>query len=159
MAAGLILPLLEISIRPARLEDIDTIVSFNLALAFESERIQLEPEVLHQGVEALLRDPGKGFYLIAECAGQSVGQTMVTFEWSDWRNKNWWWLQSVYVAPSSRRRGVFRALYDQVESRAAREGASGLRLYVEQENRDAQSTYSALGMRPGRYHLYERGDA
>jgi ribosomal protein S18 acetylase RimI-like enzyme len=144
-------------IREAAASDLDTLVAFNLAMAFETEKLKLDPETLRRGIAAVLRDRHKGFYLVAEQDRQVVGQLMVTFEWSDWRNGDWWWFQSVYVAPGHRRSGVFRALYDTVLAQSQAAGARGLRLYVEKDNRGAQATYTALGMREGHYRLFELG--
>jgi GNAT superfamily N-acetyltransferase len=148
----------ELTLRSARPEDLESIVAFNTALAFETEKLRLVHEVLRVGVATVLADPSKGFYLVAERDSRVVGQLMVTLEWSDWRNGNWWWIQSVYVAPDARRQGIFRALYNEIAARAEREGARGLRLYVERENRRAQATYAALGMKHAKYELYELGD-
>jgi L-amino acid N-acyltransferase YncA len=145
-------------IREARAEDLDTVVEFNLKLALETEGKQLEAATLRRGVAAVLGDPSKGFYLVAEREGRVVGQLMVTREWSDWRNGDWWWFQSVYVAVDARRQGVFRALYDAIVARAKAAGARGLRLYVEKENRGAQATYAALGMKLARYQIFELGE-
>ena len=145
-------------IRAAEARDLETLVAYNRALAFETEERQLDREVLKPGVEAVLCDRSKGFYLVAEQAGRVVGQLMVTAEWSDWRNADWWWFQSVYVAPDARRSGVFRALYAEVLARAKRAGVRGLRLYVEKENAAAQATYAALGMKEARYKLFELGE-
>jgi GNAT superfamily N-acetyltransferase len=148
----------EITLRAARAGDRDAIVGFNAALALETEKLRLVPEVLSAGVAAVLADSSKGFYLVAERGGRIVGQLMVTLEWSDWRNGNWWWIQSVYVAPDARRQGVFRALYREIAARAEQEGARGLRLYVERENARARATYLDLGMKHAKYELYELGD-
>jgi len=109
------------------------------------------------GVRRLLAQPALGFYLVAEAAGEVVAALMVTSEWSDWRNGRFWWLQSVYVLPAWRRRGVFRALHAHVAAAAAREpDVCGLRLYVERGNLAAQATYRALGMDTTDYLLLER---
>jgi len=145
-------------IRAATLTDLDFIVDANAAMAFETEYKKLDHAVLTQGVERVLTEPGLGFYRIAECDGVAVGCLMVTCEWSDWRNGNWWWLQSVYVIPSARRSGVFRALYRDTERNAREtEGVVGLRLYVEKENRIATRTYVSLGMRDSGYKLLQAG--
>src|SRR5437899_514915 len=102
-------------------------------MALETEGLRLAGSVVKAGVLAVLRDPAKGFYLVATSRGRVVGQLMVTFEWSDWRNAHWWWIQSVYVEPGARRRGAFRSLYREAVARARREGAHGIRLYVERE--------------------------
>ncbi|HUB08748.1 MAG TPA: GNAT family N-acetyltransferase [Myxococcales bacterium] len=146
-----------VQIREASQRDLSIIVDFNQAMALETEALRLERHTLTLGVRALLRDRAKGFYLVAEREGRLVGQVMVTYEWSDWRNGDWWWLQSVYVAPDARRSGVFRALYAAVAARARRARARGLRLYVEKQNVRAQRTYVSLGMREARYRLFERG--
>lgn len=145
------------TLRDAQPGDLETIVAFNLALARDTENISLDPQVLRAGVTRLLADPAKGFYVVATDGARVIGQIMVTFEWSDWRDGNWWWLQSVYVAPDARRRGVFRALFEEVRARANRQDVCGLRLYVERENHVAQGTYSGLGMKRAPYFVYQLG--
>ena len=144
-----------VSVRAARRDDIGTLVDFNAAMAMETEAKTLPPEILRGGVTAVFDEPRRGFYRVAEIDGRIAGCLMITFEWSDWRNGDWWWIQSVYVHPDFRRHGVFRALYADVES-AAREtpGVVGLRLYVEKENRHAQKTYASLGMHETEYDMY-----
>ena len=108
-----------IRVRAARASDRDTLVQFNAAMALQTENKVLEPAVLEAGVAAVLGESRRGFYLVAESDGDIVGCLMITFEWSDWRNGDWWWLQSVYIVPPFRRRGVFRALHAEVEKLAA----------------------------------------
>ena len=147
---------MSVIVRPASSADTDIIARFNRAMAAETEGLELDPERARAGVEAVLADSGKGFYLVAEEDGRVVGQLMVTFEWSDWRNGSFWWIQSVYVDPAHRRRGIFRRLYEETLERArSQPGVCGLRLYVEGENRRAQRTYESLGMRLTPYRLYE----
>ncbi|MEJ5277625.1 MAG: GNAT family N-acetyltransferase, partial [Thermogemmata sp.] len=107
-------------IRAADRRDLAVLAAYNLALAWETEQKRLDPATVEAGVEALLGDPQRGFYTVAEIEGQVVGQVLITFEWSDWRNGWFWWLQSVYVHPQYRRRGVFRALVEHLEERARR---------------------------------------
>jgi len=142
-------------IRAATPADVADLVAWNAAMAWETERKRLDPEVLHRGVAGVLEQPRRGFYLVAERAGVAVGCLLVTFEWSDWRCGDFWWIQSVYVDPAARRGGVFRALYAAVEQRGVAAGAVGLRLYVETENRHAQQTYAGLGMQRCHYWMYE----
>jgi GNAT superfamily N-acetyltransferase len=145
-----------IGIRPAAASDAETIVRFNAAMALETERKVLLPEVIAAGVQHLLAHPQAGFYLLAECAGEIAGGLMVTNEWSDWRNGNFWWVQSVYVRPEFRRRGVFRELYRHLQSLAAADpSVCGFRLYVERENSRAQATYAATGMKQTHYLMFE----
>jgi len=143
--------------RAAQLEDLKAIVAFNLALARETEGLALQPAVVNEGVLAVLQDPAKGRYFVAEVEGRVVGQTLVTLEWSDWRNGWLWWLQSVYVDPAYRGRGVFRALYEHVRREAIQAGARALRLYVKTHNARAQAVYRALGMEPAGYDVWETG--
>src|SRR5215471_8936448 len=124
----------DMTIRPATLDDLDAIVAGNLALAEESENLRLDRETLRAGVRALLDGRAPGRYWVAESDGIVVGQLLITFEWSDWRNCVVWWIQSVYVAPTARRGGIFRALYDHARNEAHRAGAGGLRLYVNTNN-------------------------
>ncbi len=146
-----------VSVRDAAVADIPFLVDGNAAMARETEHKALDRDVLERGVAGLFEQRQRGFYLIAERAGERVGCLLVTYEWSDWRNGDWWWLQSVYVAPHARRVGVFRALHAEVERRArAAAGVIGLRLYVEQDNQRAQATYASLRMAPTHYRLYER---
>ena len=146
----------ELNIRQARVEDGDIITRFNAAMALESEGISLDRATLRAGVEAALIDDAKAFYLLAEADGDPVGQLMVTTEWSDWRNGWIWWIQSVYVKPEARRRGVYRSLYQRLTDMAnARQDIRGMRLYVMRDNWTAKRTYEALGMSHSHYDLYE----
>jgi GNAT superfamily N-acetyltransferase len=145
-----------ILVRPARTDDAAVIAAFNVALAKETEDVALAPEVIGPGVEAALGDPARSLYFVAEEEGRVVGQTMVTYEWSDWRNGFLWWIQSVYVAPVAREKGVFKALHARVVEEARRAKAVGIRLYVFDENRRAQEVYRRLGMKDGRYRVLEQ---
>jgi ribosomal protein S18 acetylase RimI-like enzyme len=145
------------AVRTAIPADIETLAGFNAAMAWETEHKRLDPETVRRGVAAVFERPARGFYLVAERAGAVLGALLVTTEWSDWRNCEWWWIQSVYVRADSRRLGVFRALYVEVERRARASGAAGLRLYVERENDAAQRTYERLGFEDAGYHLLQRG--
>jgi GNAT superfamily N-acetyltransferase len=145
-----------ITIRRATLDDSAHIVSFNTALAAESEGKTLDDRTVTDGVREALADPARSFYFIAEIDGAVVGQTMVTFEWSDWRNGFFWWIQSVYVDSRFRRRGVFRALHEHVRREArSRPDVCGLRLYVHHDNHRAMKTYAQLGMPKSDYLMCE----
>jgi ribosomal protein S18 acetylase RimI-like enzyme len=134
-------------VRAAQLDDLPTIVEFNRRLALESEAITLSVEVLTLGVRAALLDPAKARYFVAEIDGQVVGQLMHTREWSDWRNGDIWWLQSVYVHEDYRRLGVFRSLIEHLRAEAqASLDVVGIRLYVEEHNDRAAATYERLGL-------------
>jgi GNAT superfamily N-acetyltransferase len=145
------------TIRDARDSDLSFLVQANAAMALETENKQLDPATLERGVAAVMASSSRGFYLVAEQAAGAVGCLLVTREWSDWRNGDWWWLQSVYVVAHARRGGVFRALHAEVERRAsASDDVIGLRLYVERDNVRAQATYAGIGMHETAYRLYER---
>ena len=150
-----------IQIRPATRDDADTIVEFNRAMALETENRQLDLPTLRQGILAFLESSEYGFYIIAELpedkGRKPVGQLMMTYEWSDWRNGVFWWIQSVYVAPERRGRGVFRAMYDHILAKAKTDPkVCGIRLYVERENRSAQTVYQRVGLVPSVYTVYEQ---
>lgn len=115
----------------------------------------LVPEVINKGVNAVFKDSSKGQYWIAEDRDKIVASLLITYEWSDWRNCNVWWFQSVYVLPEFRRKGIFRSMYQSIKEEADRNGIGGLRLYVETNNIKAQSTYEALGMQSLHYKMYE----
>ena len=147
---------IDVTVHPATAADADVLVAFNIAMAKESEDKRLDAAQLRRGVQAALADPGLGCYFCAESAGTTVGALMVTYEWSDWRNGRFWWIQSVYVDARWRRRGVYRALHEHVLRRARADARScGVRLYVERENDTAQQTYLAMGMAETRYRLFE----
>ena len=147
---------IKINIRQATLADGPTIARFNAQLAQETENRALDLQRVLRGVEALLNDPAKGTYFVAEVEGAPVGQLLLTYEWSDWRNGNFWWIQSVYVSQEFRASGIFTALYGNVHDLAQRrDGVCGLRLYVEGDNTRAQKTYERLGMTRTDYQMFE----
>lgn len=144
------------NIRTANLEDSKSLVEFNQAMALETEEKTLDPQILRSGVEAVLRDPQKGFYAVAESQCKIVGGLMVTFEWSDWRNNWFWWIQSVYILPEFRGQKIYRRLYDFIKQKAKKKGdVCGFRLYVERENNNAQGVYEKCGMEASHYLMYE----
>jgi len=144
------------TIRDARPADAATIVEFNVKMAMETEGRPLALELINPGVHAVLEDAGKGRYWVAEMDGEVVGQLMVTYEWSDWRNGVFWWIQSVFIREDCRRKGIFSALHRHVEMLARSAGdVCGIRLYVERENRRAQKTYEVLGMSSPGYQVME----
>lgn len=143
-------------IRRAGPDDAPVLRDFNVAMAAETEGVALDVERVGRGVVGCLADPAKGFYLVAERDGAAVGQTMVTYEWSDWRDGTFFWIQSVYVRPEERRRGIFRALYEAVLAEARSRGdVAGVRLYVHHDNARAQAVYAALGMDTAEYRMFE----
>ena len=147
---------LEITIRHAGPGDLEMLVGFNSAMAQETEDKGLSLETLRKGIYSMLEDASLGFYLVAEVDGTAVAQLMVTTEWSDWRNAHFFWLQSLYVKPDYRRRGIFRRLYEYVERQARESGnVCGIRLYVERTNTGAQEAYVNLGMAHSHYDMYE----
>lgn len=143
------------AVRPARADDADVIADFNIRMARETEGLALDPATVGRGVRRALADRAKALYFVAELGGRVVGQLMITHEWSDWRDGDVWWVQSVYVAPEARRRGVFAALYRQAERAAREQGVVGLRLYVDEHNTGAQAVYARLGMRASNYRVME----
>jgi GNAT superfamily N-acetyltransferase len=146
---------LSLRVRPASTADLPFIVQANIALAEETEDVRLDQAVLRDGVVALLENRAPGRYWIAEREGLPIGQTLITYEWSDWRNRMVWWIQSVYVMPAERGTGVFRDIYAHLRQAAQDGGAGGLRLYVHTANARAQAVYAALGMNGDHYRVFE----
>jgi GNAT superfamily N-acetyltransferase len=136
--------------------DIQRIVDFQVLMAMETEGISLDPVIVHQGVGAVFNDPGKGFYLVAREDGLTVGSLMITYEWSDWRARTVWWIQSLYVIPESRRKGIFRLMYAWLLEKVTNDDSvGGIRLYVDLTNVNAQRVYESLGMDGNHYRFYE----
>ncbi len=145
-------------VRAARADDLEVLVEFNLAMARETEALELDRETVRSGVAALLSHPKRGRVVVVEEAGAAVAALALTLEWSDWRNGMFWWIQNVYVHPDHRRHGHYRRLHEHIRGLAATDPeVCGLRLYVEHENRGAQATYRSLGMRETAYRVYEQG--
>jgi len=147
-----------IHVREAHLEDAEVLARFNEAMALETEGLRLEPAVIRAGVCAVLEDPSKGRYFVAEREGRAAGCLMVTSEWSDWRCGTFLWIQSVYVDPAFRRQGIFAALYRRVEGIAVAPGHCGIRLYMDGGNRSARRAYERLGMAHRGYLVFETAD-
>jgi len=149
----------DIVVRKAGLEDAETIANLNAKIAEETEGRKIDKDVALEGVEAVIKDPHKGFYLVAEKRSipvRIVGQLLITFEWSDWRNKYFWWIQSVYVDKKYRNKKIFSRLYGRVVEMAKyRKDVSGLKLYVEKHNEAAKKAYEALGLKRTFYEMYE----
>ncbi|HEV2855142.1 MAG TPA: GNAT family N-acetyltransferase [Thermoanaerobaculia bacterium] len=146
----------DLLIRAARPDDAPVIVELQLRMARETEDLELDRDTLTGGVEAVFSDPRKGAYWVAEREGRVVGDLLTTFEWSDWRNGVILWIQSVYVVPEERGRGVYRALYEHLKRRVeADPGLKGIRLYVDKRNTDAQRVYERLGMTREHYDTFE----
>ncbi|WP_029247275.1 GNAT family N-acetyltransferase [Schlesneria paludicola] len=144
------------TIRAAEHADWKAIADFNSRLALETEGKRLAPETIEAGVRALLSEPRHGRYFVACSGDRIVGQMMHTREWSDWRNGEIWWLQSVYVSPDHRRHGIFRTLYRHLEQMAELDpGVVGIRLYVERENAKAIEAYKSLGLVDAHYAVME----
>jgi len=145
-----------VRVRLAVDEDAGAIAGFNIAMAMETEGKELSPDVVGRGVRGLFENPKYGFYVVAESAGEVVGCLMITYEWSDWRSGMFWWIQSVYIRPDFRRKGVFTMLYEFLRAKARQNGrVCGFRLCVEQSNETAEAAYRDLGMTPSSYHIFE----
>jgi GNAT superfamily N-acetyltransferase len=143
-------------IRTATEGDVPLIAQYNANIAWETEQRKLDLPRVREGVKALLLDPAKGTYYVAETNGQIAGQVLITYEWSDWRNGNFWWIQSVYVAEQFRGKGIFRALFEHIQNLArSRPGICGLRLYMDGENSRARQAYERLGLKKTNYEMFE----
>ena len=147
---------MNIKIRPGLLFDIDTIAEYQVKMAFETENMKLDPATVNLGVTAVMDDPGKGKYWLAEIDGKVAGCLLKIPEWSDWRNGTVLWIHSVYVHPDFRKHGVYKAMYGHLKQMVDEDhDLRGLRLYVDKTNIQAQKVYEALGMSGEHYHLFE----
>jgi GNAT superfamily N-acetyltransferase len=144
-----------ITIRKAIPSDAASIIEFQKKMAWETEKITLVHDTVTRGVQTVFHDPSKGQYFVAEEGEKVVASLLITSEWSDWRNRNVWWFQSVYVVPELRRQGIFRKMYNYIRNLAEEQSIAGLRLYVETKNTRAKKTYEALGMSSEHYSFYE----
>lgn len=142
-------------IRRATEKDTPTLIEHNILLAKESENESLNPSIVKQGVTSLFSHPEKGFYLVAEEENKVIGQLMITFEWSDWRNTDIWWIQSVYISQQYRKQGVYTALFEEIKKQAKNKNIPILRLYVHKGNTSAQHVYEKRKMIKGTYIFYE----
>ena len=149
------------SVREASWSDLEHLIECNAAMALETEGRLLDKNRLRLGTEGVLSSPSRGLYVVGESLEgdhkrRVVGQLLITYEWSDWRNANFWWIQSVYVHPDWRYRGVFRAMYEFVFQQAdSRSDVCGIRLYVEKDNANAIAVYDKLGLRMTPYRIIE----
>ena len=143
-------------VREANFTDKETIAAFQLAMALETESLQLNLPTVLKGADAVFKDRSKGIYYVAEINGELVGSLMITFEWSDWRNGVVWWIQSVYIKPEYRRKGIYSKMYKYVKDIVMNdERIKGLRLYVDNTNIKAQKVYAKLGMDGTHYSTFE----
>jgi GNAT superfamily N-acetyltransferase len=146
----------DVSFREATPADVPAIIDFQIAMARETEELDLDRAILTRGVNALFAEPSLGRYYVAEESGRVVGSLMITYEWSDWRNGMVWWIQSVYVVPELRRQGVYAGLYAHVRKIVEPDPAiRGIRLYVDNRNASAQLVYARLGMEGEHYRVFE----
>lgn len=142
--------------REANPADVDTIVGFQIAMAEETERLRLDREICTLGVRAVLDNATLGRYFVGEADDSIVASTLITYEWSDWRNGVVWWIQSVYVRPEYRRQGVYAGMYQHLQTLAQNDRhARGMRLYVDRRNESAQQVYTRLGMNGEHYQVFE----
>lgn len=143
-------------IREGNIQDMDAIVAFQLEMAWETESIRLDKPTLEKGVLAIFNEKSKGKYFVVEKSGEVLASLLITYEWSDWRNKQVWWIQSVYVKKAFRNQGVFKKMYEYVKSIVAQNSElAGLRLYVDNRNKSAQEVYQKTGMNGEHYKVFE----
>ena len=135
--------------------DIRAIAQFQVDMALESEGTVLDIETVLPGVTAAMNDPQKGTYIVARVNGETISSLMLTREWSDWTNRWYWWIQSVFVKPEYRGKGAYRAMYERIKEMAKENGVNQIRLYVDKTNYRAQEVYKKVGMDECHYLMYE----
>lgn len=147
---------MEIIYRLGTRADAEAIVSFQIAMAKETEEVDLDPVVCAAGVQAVFDRADRGQYFVAEQSGAVIASLMITYEWSDWRNGNVWWIQSVYVTPAARQQGIYAGLYAHIKNIVEQDkNLRGIRLYVDERNTRAQEVYTRLGMNGEHYRVFE----
>ena len=146
---------LDLTITQGKASDIDAIVRFQADMAMESEGTMLDMDRLTLGVSSAINDEQKGIYLVARANDTPIGSLMLTREWSDWNNQWYWWIQSVYVIPEYRKKGVYKAMYATLKDMAQENGVSHIRLYADRTNLSVQQVYQRLGMRESHYLMFE----
>ena len=146
---------MEYIIRNAESADALKISQNNVNAAWDSEKWEIQPEVALKGVLSIINDPTKGFYVVAQMNDDLIGQLMITYEWSDWRNQPVWWIQSVFVAENMRRKGIFKSLYEHIIQKAKLQNVASVKLYVDKNNERAKLVYRSLGMNDEHYDLFE----
>lgn len=147
---------MDVRYRDAKRSDADDILDFQIAMARETEDVALDRETCRSGVAAVFDDPSRGRYFVAEAGGRVVASLLITYEWSDWRNGNVWWIQSVYVRPEARRQRIYGGLYEHIRNLTAEdENVKGIRLYVDRRNTRAQEVYTRCGMNGEHYLVFE----
>jgi GNAT superfamily N-acetyltransferase len=146
----------EIEIREAESAEWQVIAGFQIKMAKETEDELLDSDIVSEGVQAVFNNPELGRYYVAEAEGQIIASLLITYEWSDWRNATVWWIQSVYVIPQFRKKGVFRRMYAYIRSQvSSRDDVSGIRLYMVSHNTNAGQVYEKLGMDGKKYRMFE----
>ncbi len=143
-------------IRKGNIKDAEIIIDFQQKMAKETEDLKLDNNTITQGVHAVFEDASKGTYYVAEDDGKVIASLMTTYEWSDWRNGCVLWIQSVYVLPEYRQKGVYKQMYEYLKQMVIKSDKYlGLRLYVDLTNERAQKVYTKLGMNGEHYKLFE----
>lgn len=144
------------NIRAAQISDLEQLVDFQITMALESENLHLDKDILQQGILSVLNDKTKGSYFVVEDESTLIASLLITYEWSDWRNKMVWWIQSVFVVPEFRQKGVFKKLYNHIQAIVENDDTiCGLRLYVDKQNIRAQNVYRNIGMNGEHYQVFE----
>lgn len=156
------IPANRLRVRPATVDDLDLLTAFSAAMAWETEQRRLDVTRLRQGTQAVIERPDRGQFYVAELRQDPpadtvvMGQLLITYEWSDWRNAQFWWIQSVYVAPRWRQQGVYRSMHHTIVDLArSRADVCGIRLYVEGDNAVAKQVYERVGLCASTYRIYE----
>ncbi|MGF1584492.1 MAG: GNAT family N-acetyltransferase [Bacteroidales bacterium] len=145
-----------IEIRKAHAGEYIIIANFQQEMAMETENLSLDPATVRKGVMAVFDDPSKGCYYVAEYEGKVAGSLLTTYEWSDWRNSQIIWIQSVFILPEFRNKGIYKMLYQHIKQLVQDDpGISGIRLYVDKSNHKAAGIYRHCGMDGDHYQLYE----
>lgn len=140
------------SVRPATVDDFETLVAFTLAEARDAERRILDLEGARRGVRGAFQSPPRAIYWVAVAEDERVvASTSIVTEWSNFRGGDYWWIQSLYVLPEHRGKGLVDVLLAHVSTQAVAGGALDLRLYGFDTNERALRAYQRCGFELSRY--------
>jgi RimJ/RimL family protein N-acetyltransferase len=144
----------QLKVRKANLKDLPCLVAFTGEEAREAEGNIKIPDTLEKGIKKSLEDESVAIYwVLVDDNDKPVGSVSALKEWSDWNAGYYWWIQSMYLAPSQRGKGRMAILLDVVKSEMELQQGLELRLYVHEENSAAIRAYQKADFVHSQYKI------
>ena len=139
-------------------EDISTFISFQKIMAKETEGVNLDDSSIAGALEYLINDDSYGKAFMAKLGpnGVSVGTCYINYGYDVLSNKFTIWVQSVFVHPEYRKKGIFSKIFNHLELVARQLNASRISLFVDFSNLPAQKVYEKMGMVRREHSFIER---